>query len=327
VTRAADTTSSMADTEPPSASSTRLSSTDRHTLSGLDQPVVTGATGTYLPRIAAANRSRSVWTLVLDDDPTGTQTTRDVPVLMGDWSKEQLEWGSRHHSGVTFALTNSRSLDEPSAEQLTYDIVLAAAQVADEQDRQLRVVSRSDSTLRGHFRAEIAAAHQALADAGQPAHGTVFVPAFLEAGRLTAGDIQWVETADGYVPATHTEYSRDATFGYTEENLNHWVCARLGATGVGGADRVAASITLDDLRAPDGVERVGAHVEAMRPDGVVVANVIHPLDLEILMLGLLGEELAGRRPVIRSGPSFVRLCAAQVPSQPRGSAKSGCEAR
>jgi uncharacterized protein YgbK (DUF1537 family) len=286
-------------------------STDRQTLGGLDRPPATITPGTYLSRIRDANQSGSCWTVVLDDDPTGTQTTRDVPVLMGDWSKEQLEWGSQHRSGLTFALTNSRSLDERTAEQLTYDIVDQAARVAAEKHRRLRVVSRSDSTLRGHFRAEITAAHRALAEAGRPAHGTVFVPAFLEAGRLTAGDVQWVATEGGYVPAAQTEFARDATFGYTEENLNDWVGARLG-----DAAGVAPSIRLEDLRAPDGIERVSARIAAMKPDGVLVANATHPADLEILMLGLLDQETAGRRPVIRSGPSFVRLCAGQVPSPP-----------
>jgi uncharacterized protein YgbK (DUF1537 family) len=139
----------------------------------------------------------------------------------------------------------------------------------------------------------------------------VFVPAFLEAGRLTAGDDQWVATEGGYVPAAQTEFARDATFGYTEENLNDWVGARLG-----DAAGVAPSIRLEDLRAPDGIERVSARIAAMKPDGVLVANATHPADLEILMLGLLDQETAGRRPVIRSGPSFVRLCAGQVPSPP-----------
>ena len=286
-----------------------LGATDPHKLSGFDQPPVTVSAGTYLPPIIVANRARSVWTLVLDDDPTGTQTTRDVPVLMGDWSRKQLEWGSQHPSGVTFALTNSRSLDEATAAQLTYDIVLQAARVADDQGRQLRVVSRSDSTLRGHFDAEVTAAHRALAEAGQPAHGTVFVPAFLEAGRLTAGDVQWVGSEGGYLPAAQTEYARDATFGYTEENLKSWVAARLG-----DASRVFPSIALGDLRAPDGVQRASARIAAMEPDAVVVANATQPVDLEILMLGLLDQESAGRRPVIRSGPSFVRLCAGQAPT-------------
>jgi uncharacterized protein YgbK (DUF1537 family) len=282
-------------------------------LAALDQPpVTTGTSDERLEVIRRRNAEAHSWTLVLDDDPTGTQTVRDVPVLTGDVSEDELEWASRHPSRVTFALTNSRSLDGATAERLTYEIVTTAARVARRSALRLRVVSRSDSTLRGHFAIEIAAAHRALAASGIPARGTVFVPAFLEAGRVTARDIQWVSTPDGFVPAARTEFARDKTFGYGEESLRDWVIARTGA----GAALAPATIGLADLRAGEGVAEVSSRLAALTGDQVVIANAVRSDDLEVLILGILDVEDAGQGLVIRSGPSFVRACAGQPASEP-----------
>jgi uncharacterized protein YgbK (DUF1537 family) len=310
VTKAAATPGSMA--ESPA---THVLVDAPRSLAALDQPPVTIDSSTArLGLIRRRNAESHSWTLVLDDDPTGTQTVRDVPVLTSGFTDGDLDWASRHPSRMTFALTNSRSLDAATAERLTVEIVTTAARVAGRNGLRLRVVSRSDSTLRGHFAIEIAAAHRALAESGIPAHGTVFVPAFLEAGRVTALDVQWVSTPEGFVPAARTEYARDKTFGYDEEHLRDWVITRTGtaATPAPGP----ASISLTELRAGDGVAAVGRRLGSLARDQVVIANAVRSDDLEVLMLGILDREDAGQGPVIRSGPSFVRACAGQAPSEP-----------
>jgi uncharacterized protein YgbK (DUF1537 family) len=281
----------------------------------LDQPpVAADPSEDRLDLIRQRNTEANAWTLVLDDDPTGTQTVRDAPVLTGDSSEEELDWASRHPARITFALTNSRSLDGATAEQLTFDIVTRAARVARRDGLRLRVVSRSDSTLRGHFAIEIAAVHRALRASGVPARGTVFAPAFLEAGRITALDVQWVSTPEGFVTAARTEFARDKTFGYDEEDLGDWVVARTGPSGGPGP----ATISLESLRSVNGIAEAAATLSSLTSDQVVIANAVRGDDLEVLMLGLLDREDAGQSLVIRSGPSFVRLCAAQPPSEPIG---------
>lgn len=266
---------------------------------------------TALVAIGAANEACRVWTVVLDDDPTGTQTVRDVPVLMQSCTEDDLSWAAEQPGRTTFVLTNSRSADEESAETMTFEVVRRAALIAERKNLTIRVISRSDSTLRGHFAAEIAAAHRALRAAGVRSHGTVFVPAFLEAGRVTVDDTQWVKTPTGYTPAARTEFARDATFGYTEEHLPTWVAERIGEPG-----SAATSVSLEELRAADGIARVASRIAALGPDDVLIANAADSGDLEVLMLGLVEQERAGRRPVIRSGPSFVRLAAGQEPALP-----------
>ena len=47
--------------------------------------------------------------VVLDDDPTGTQSIADLPVLTS-WSVADLQWALRQPTTAFFILTNTRSL-------------------------------------------------------------------------------------------------------------------------------------------------------------------------------------------------------------------------
>jgi len=52
--------------------------------------------------------------------------------------------------------------------------------------------------LRGHLMAEVAALQAVRRRVlGSGYDGVLLVPAFLEAGRLTAGDIRWARTSEG----------------------------------------------------------------------------------------------------------------------------------
>ena len=52
--------------------------------------------------------------VMLDDDPTGTQTIADLPVLTS-WSVADLQWALQQPTTGFFVLTNTRSLSESDA--------------------------------------------------------------------------------------------------------------------------------------------------------------------------------------------------------------------
>ena len=88
--------------------------------------------------------------VVLDDDPTGTQTVYDVPVLT-TWTVDDLAAELAAPGPVFYILTNSRSLPLPAAQALNAEIGAHLAAAQTQTDRRAVVVSRSDSTLRGHY--------------------------------------------------------------------------------------------------------------------------------------------------------------------------------
>jgi uncharacterized protein YgbK (DUF1537 family) len=245
--------------------------------------------------------------LVIDDDPTGTQSVHGVPVLTA-WSREDLA-GALQDAGTVFVLTNSRSVPEREAIAISTEITERARAIAADAGLELAVASRSDSTLRGHFPHE----PWAIADAlGGEVDGVLLCPCFLEAGRLTIDDVHWVAEDDRLVPSASTTYAEDRSFGYSASNLRRWVEEK--TRGAVPADDVL-SLGLEDIRrgGPERVREILAEAEARRP---VVVNATEYADLEVVVLGLLEAEAAGQTFVYRCGPSFVRVRGGIEPAPP-----------
>jgi uncharacterized protein YgbK (DUF1537 family) len=111
-------------------------------------------------RKAVARSGRKV--VVLDDDPTGTQTVHGVPVL-ADWSMDALAAELDDPAPAVFVLTNSRSLAPAEAAALYREIGRNLHRAAEQTGRAFVAISRSDSTLRGHFPGEVQALEMGLA--------------------------------------------------------------------------------------------------------------------------------------------------------------------
>lgn len=248
----------------------------------------------------ARSRRRLV---VLDDDPTGTQTVHGIVVLT-EWSEAELVEGLRANSPALYVLTNSRSLPEPEA----IDLARAAGRNLARAARSLGVdvapCSRSDSTLRGHYPAEVWALRDAIAEEdGRPFDGEVIAPFFGEGGRLTIDDIHWVQQGDQLVPAHETEFARDAAFGYRSSHLPAWVEEKTHGRVPANTVR---TVSLDDIR-HGGPDRVADILQDVSGGAPVVVNAADYRDIEVFVLGLLRVEAGGKRFVYRTGASFVRV--------------------
>jgi Sugar-binding N-terminal domain len=49
------------------------------------------------------------------------------------------------------------------------------------------------------------------------------VPAYFEAGRFTAGNVHWARVGADVLPASETEFARDATLGSAASDLREFV--------------------------------------------------------------------------------------------------------
>jgi uncharacterized protein YgbK (DUF1537 family) len=244
--------------------------------------------------------------VVLDDDPTGTQTMHGVDVL-ADWSVPSLAAALADPRPCFYVLTNTRSLPAPDAAALVRAVAANLSAAAAGCGVDFAVASRSDSTLRGHFAEELAALERGL---GRPADAKVVIPAFIEGGRYTVGNVHYVADGGRLVPAAQTEFARDATFGYRHSSLPEWIEEKTG--GAVRAGEVAA-VDIAVLRGPDGAGRVLRQLLALAPGAFVVVNAAKYSDLEVFAHGLLRAEAAGRRYLFRTAASFVRVRAGLGP--------------
>jgi uncharacterized protein YgbK (DUF1537 family) len=248
--------------------------------------------------VAAAVAASGRTLVVLDDDPTGTQSVADLPVLTR-WSVPDFEWAFAQHAPAVYVLTNTRSLDPGEAEKRNREVVRNALAAG---GGPLGFVSRSDSTLRGHFPLEPEVIADELAQvAGVRTDAVVIVPAFPDAGRVTIGGTHYMRDGGTLVPVAETEFAQDATFGFTRSRLAEYVEEKSGGR------YPARDVVVLDL----GVVRGGAAAIADALAGVtggmpVVADIVTENDLRALALGLAEAERRGKNLLYRVGPPFVR---------------------
>ncbi|WP_297187836.1 four-carbon acid sugar kinase family protein [uncultured Corynebacterium sp.] len=248
---------------------------------------------------AADVPARSDVLIVLDDDPTGTQSVADLPVLTR-WTQDDFAWAFEQDAPAIYLMTNSRSLDPEDARQINIDVAKAALAAAG--DRKLTFVSRSDSTLRGHFPLE----PDTLAEVSDAdIDGYLIVPAFGDAGRITVGGVHYAGSEeDGFVPAAETEFAKDATFGYSHSKLAEWVEEKTGGEKK-GEDVIV--IDLNDLRGGTAAEKL----EQTHNRQAIAVDIVTEDDLRLLAAALKKAEDNGKKFIFRVGPPFVRAVIGQ----------------
>ena len=232
--------------------------------------------------------------IVLDDDPTGTQTVHDIPVLT-QWTIEAIKQEFIAGTPLFYILTNSRSLTEADAVAMTQEIgnnIKTAAQLT---STRFWVISRSDSTLRGHYPAEVLALERALGY-----HQTVqfVIPCFFEGGRFTINDIHYVRQGNYLVPATDTPYAADPVFGYSNADLKYWIEEK---TRGKVPHQQVVSITLEDLRISS-LDDLRQKLISLAPGTHCVVNATCYADLEFFCLALLSARIT---PLMRTAASLV----------------------
>jgi hypothetical protein len=258
-------------------------------------------------RIRAARTVRRSVLAVLDDDPTGSQTVHDVEVVTELDPTEVA--GALDVGDTCFLLTNTRGMPETDAVFVNRAVATELLRAGRERGLHLELVSRSDSTLRGHVTAEI----DALAEVTGGVDGVLFVPAYLEAGRFTAGDTHLARVNGTLIPVGETEFAKDATFGYNSSDLRQFLAERSGGS-VRAAD--VYTIGLDDIRS-GGPDRVRDLLSRVRDGRWVVVNAVDYADLDVVALGVQTALESGPRFLHRCGPSWLgsgpgrdRSCAA-----------------
>ena len=236
--------------------------------------------------------------IVLDDDPTGSQTVHDIYVYT-DWTQETLDEAFASEDKLFYILTNSRSFTAPQTEAVHRDIAKVIRSASEKTGKDFIVISRSDSTLRGHFPLETEVLRDAL---GKEIDGEILCPFSPEGGRFTIGDVHYVKQGDALVPAAETEFARDATFGYTKSDLKEYVEEKTG-----GAYKAAdvVSISLEELRAQD-VDTVAEKLFSVHDFGKIVVNSETYDDLKVFCYALYLAMGEGRSFMFRSAAGLVK---------------------
>ena len=241
--------------------------------------------------------------VVLDDDPTGVQTVHDVSVYT-DWEEESIRKGFEEKEAMFFILTNSRSFSVEETTKVHQDIAARVAKVARELGQDFMIISRGDSTLRGHYPLET----QLLADGltkneGVVIDGEIICPFFPEGGRYTMDNIHYVKEQENLVPAGMTEFAKDKTFGYKSSDLTEYVEEK---TEGKYHKEDCITISLDELNALD-VQGVKVKLMTAKDMAKIIVNAVSYADLKVFCAALVLAMKAGKHYMARTAAAFTKV--------------------
>ena len=245
--------------------------------------------------------------IVLDDDPTGSQTVHSC-LLLTRWDVETLKQGLQDAAPLFFVLTNTRGMSGTEASELTRIVCNNLGQALDELAAEgvsinPLLVSRSDSTLRGHYPVET----DVIAAELGPFDAHFMVPAFFEGGRKTIDSIHYLVVDGKDVPVHETEFANDSVFGYSHSYLPDYVEEKT-------AGRIKAAeverFELDDVRG-DSLSRL----LALQDNVCCVVDGEVQDDLNHFCRQLMQAAQQGKRFLFRSAASLLTALA-ELPPQP-----------
>lgn len=247
--------------------------------------------------------SRMPKIVVLDDDPTGIQTINGVSVYT-DWSVESIDSGFCEKEQMFFILTNSRSFSEEETLGVHATIAARLALVSRQRGQDFLVVCRGDSTLRGHYLLEPETIAQGLEKGmGWTVDGEIYCPCFFECGRVTVGNIHYLEERNTRIPVSETEFAKDKTFGYKNAHLGRYIEEKTH-----GRCKADECLSLPVANVDGNVDweltRLLLHQAEKRRK--IVINAASYEELDQFCKVLLTELQCGKHFVIRSAASFVK---------------------
>ena len=272
-------------------------------------PVIPDETLRHLPphsgeieaRLSAALDGMNRKIVVLDDDPTGVQTVNNVYVYTR-WDRETILDAFRAPGKMFFILTNSRGLTAPESREQHREIAENLAAVSAETGTAFVLLSRGDSTLRGHWPMETEVLRDTLERESQKRYdGEVIYPFFPEGGRYTLNDVHYVLQGEQLVPAGQTEFAKDKSFGYTASSLSDWCEEKSGGRFPAAG---CCHIGLEELRAGD-VDGIAAKLKAVTGFGKITVDSADYEDVAVFTAALC--------EAIASGKEFLFRCAAALP--------------
>ena len=240
--------------------------------------------------------------VVLDDDPTGVQTVHDISVYTG-WDLDSIREGFAEEGKLLYILTNSRGLKVAQTTQVHEEIARRVAQVSRETGKDFILMSRSDSTLRGHYPLEPRLLKDIVEEeTGMTIDGEVMCPFFKEGGRFTIDDVHYVKYGEELVPAGETEFAKDKTFGYTASDIKDYIEEKTG--GEFKAMDVT-SISLEDIRSLN-IDKIVDQLMQVRDFNKIVVNALDYVDVKIFCVALYRAMAKGKHFMFRTAAAIVK---------------------
>lgn len=237
--------------------------------------------------------------VVLDDDPTGTQTVKDLPVYT-DWTESLLTDAFEQPNNMFYILTNSRALNALETTQLHQELSKNIENVSQKLNKPYLIISRGDSTLRGHFYLEPNVLNET---ATKPFNAVFYLPEFFEGDRYTYKGIHYLKEDNQYIPVSESEFANDTTFGFDSTSMADFIEEKSQSEI---KSENVFHITLDQIRNREKEQILNTFGDLNNFDAVVV-DALNDEDMDYFTACLVEYlKYHNKKFIFRTAASFVK---------------------
>jgi len=235
--------------------------------------------------------------IIIDDDPTGSQTVNGCNLIL-KWDYETLLKGLKASSNLLFILANTRSLNEKDLKIRLKEICSSLNEIMNNSlfaEEEFVLVSRGDSTLRGHNFIEPFIINELLG----PFDATFYIPAFIEGKRTTINGNHFVDS----IPIHKTIFSKDKIFGFNTSNIKQLICEQ--SNHQLNFNHIENIFIQDfELLESNKKNKLHMYIENLKDNKKVIVDIIDYSQLDKLSK-IVKSLLKKKRFLFRSAASFI----------------------
>ncbi|MCJ0196710.1 hydroxyacid dehydrogenase [Clostridioides difficile] len=241
--------------------------------------------------------------VVLDDDPTGVQTVHDISVYT-DWDKDSMEQGFNEKNSMFFILTNSRGFTVAQTTKAHKEISKNIVDVSKKVNKDFIIISRSDSTMRGHYPLETNLLKSEVERlSGKLFQGEIIMPFFKEGGRFTIDNVHYVKEGEILVPAGMTEFAKDKSFGYKSSDIGEW-CEEKTNGKYKSSDMIY--ISSKELRELN-IEAITEKLKKAEGFNKIIVNATDYVDVKVFTIAFIRAVNSGKEFMFRSAAAITKV--------------------
>lgn len=244
--------------------------------------------------------------IVLDDDPTGIQSVHDINVITV-LDLNLIEEAFLSRDTMFYILTNSRAFSQEKTITYHKKLMEMLIRVSEKTKTPFTVISRSDSTLRGHYPLETEVIFHCLKKHNQLLDGEILCP-YLKDIRKTVDDIHYVLVDNHWIKVGDSEFAKDKSFSFRSSDLKEYVEEK--TSGRYSADQ-CISISLNMIREQN-IDKIVQLLDSVSGFNKVIVNAEN---MEDLLVFVKAYEQSTKKFLFRCAASLVK-CLGHIEDRP-----------
>ena len=204
----------------------------------------------------------------------------DIIIIYTNWDKDSMLQGFEEKNSLFYILTNSRGFTAEQTTKVHHEIASVIDEYQRETGKEYIFISRSDSTLRGHYPLETEILKEDYEkNTGKIIDGEIICP-FLRGQPFTIDNARYVKYGNELIPANETRiFERLRLVMAWEQCLNMWKKDK------GKYKASDVCIPLEDMRSMN-IDKIEQTLSEVNGFNKIIVNAVDYADIKVFCVAL-----------------------------------------